>query len=150
MTVSDVFAAPNGAAEVPSLPTAAADNAGDVQTGRRARVRAMVSATVSDGKIVAVLRRLAGAFWLVVRDDAGRSWWSRRSAPTVREVWTRRMPDIARVPGRNRFLWGGWVVYNHAVALPATALLNPAMFVLQHPARLALTVLLLSPLWIFG
>jgi hypothetical protein len=50
-------------------------------------------------------------------------------------------------------LYGGWVVYNHTVALavPAVAValvgaLTPLVWVAQHPARLILAALIAAPL----
>lgn len=137
-TVSEALRAAAPAAAVVAAPVADPVRAGGVPTGPRARV----AVTARDGKI----RRLVAGFWFLVRGDADASWWARRSAPTLREVWAVRMPALDRVPGRSRGLWVAWLLFNHAVAIPATVVLNPLMFVLQHPARLLLALVLLSPL----
>lgn len=48
-------------------------------------------------------------------------------------------------PADPRIRWA-WTVYNHAIALPATAVGYVALWILQHPGRLLLAALVVGPL----
>jgi hypothetical protein len=77
--------------------------------------------------------------------DVVAAWPWAGSPPTLRDLWAARIPDLETVPGSNRALWIGWVVFNHA-ALLWTAVLSTALWVLQHPARTALAAAVAVPL----
>lgn len=84
-----------------------------------------------------------------VAADVRSAWWAPESLPTLSGAWATRIPDREKVPGGNAVLYGGWVVYNHTVRLAGTAaavalvgLLAVLTWALQHPARLALLVLI--------
>jgi hypothetical protein len=81
--------------------------------------------------------------------DLRESWWLPASVPTVVGAWQERWPDRERVPGGSEVLYTAWAVYNHTAVLPVVALLNvavgvitPVVWVLIHPARLALALLI--------
>jgi hypothetical protein len=89
----------------------------------------------------------------VMWSDLRESWWLPESVPTVVEAWQTRWPDRDTVPGNSEVLYTAWSVYNHTLALPAVAVLNllvgvltPLVFVLRHPARLALALLVVVPI----
>jgi hypothetical protein len=89
----------------------------------------------------------------VMWSDLRESWWLPASVPTVVEVWKTRWPDRDVVPGESEVLYTAWAVYNHTLVLPTVAVFNllvgvltPVMFVLRHPARLALALLIAGAL----
>jgi len=131
-TASEAFAAPVAGGGRVSGPIAAADAP---RAPELMRARGYRSLSVF-GKVHRA--------WSTVRADVAGAWPWRGSAPTLRELWLARIPALDRVPGNNRPLWLGWVVFNH-VALVVTAVVAPALWLLHHPARLGLALLLCSP-----
>lgn len=140
-TVSEALAAATAGGNPPgNAPEAIQREA--VQPGRRAGARAR------DYRSLPVVGKLAGwvAGWaLQAWADLRSAWWTPQSLPTVRRAWSERIPDRGRVPGDNPLLYGGWLVYNHTVALvvplAATVVvgaLTPLVWAARHPARLAL------------
>jgi hypothetical protein len=89
--------------------------------------------------------RKVNEYGAIMWADLRSAWWTPASLPTLQRAWAERLPDRERVPGDSAVLYGGWVVYNHTVALvvPAVALvvvgaLTPLVWAARHPARLAL------------
>ncbi len=84
----------------------------------------------------------------VVWSDLRGSWWLPGSVPTVVEAWRERWPDRDDVPGESELLYTAWAGYNFAALVPIALFnllvgaLTPVLFVLRHPARLALAALL--------
>lgn len=90
--------------------------------GARARVaRASASVALSEGR-----KLVAGARG---------AWVWQETPPSLREVVATRKPAPDAVPGRSPRLRLVWLVWNHAVAVPATAVLYVLAWLLQHPAR---------------
>lgn len=132
MTISDAFPV-----DVP----AAVPAASPVRLEKRPRPHArMRTRDASLPRVTAA----AKVVWSDLRD----SWWLPESVPTVVQAWRERHPDFEKVPGGSDALYTVWVVYNHAALIPIAlfnllvGVLTPAMFVLRHPARLALALLL--------
>ncbi len=140
VAVSDVLVAANGGGVPLGKPQVAGEDAAAVQ----ARGRASLATTAGDGKVI----RAAKVVWSDVRD----SWWLPASVPTVAKAWSERWPDRDRVPGGSEVLYTAWAAYNFAALLPVAlfnllvGVLTPLMFVLRHPARLALALLIAVPI----
>lgn len=134
MTISDVFAVPNGGGSRPGSPDVAEDRA-RTDTYTRARV----AGTVRDGK------GMLGQ----VRADVVGAWVWRDVPPALTEVIAARNADVSKVPGGNPLLRHGWTVYNHTVAIPVTAVGYLLTWIVQHPARLLLTAAITTPLILF-
>lgn len=132
-TVSELFDAPAGVIDSNS---AQAEGA-----GTRGRVRARVAATDSDGKVFAGVKSAGAA----VASDLRHAWLWHGTPPTLADLWTRRIPDLEKVPGQNRVLWSAWLAHNH-IALVLTAPAYMALWIVQHPAYLLLTALVTAPL----
>jgi hypothetical protein len=135
VTISDAFAVTTPAAAVPSKPKAAPN----AQAHARMRARASVPSVTGRFNIM----------WADLRS----CWWMPASLPTVAQAWRERVPDLSRVPAENLVLHRAWVIHNHTVglAVPVVAigvvgLLTPLVWVARHPARLILTLALLTPL----
>ncbi len=139
VAVSDVLAAANGGGMPSGRPEIVVENAGPAQ----ARGRASVATTEGDGKVV----RVAKVMWADLCD----SWWLPASVPTVVEAWRDCEPDLDRVPGGSELLRTAWMAYNYAALVPVAlfnllvGVLTPVLFVLRHPARLALALLVVVP-----
>lgn len=132
MTVSDALTAARVAA-APSGTAAAAPEKARVHVHARARVPSLP-----------VTLKVRGWF-RIIWSDVRSAWWTPASLPTLQAAWAERIPDRERVPGANRLLYGGWVVYNHtlrlaltAAALAAVGAITVLSWIWQHPARLAL------------
>ncbi len=133
MTISDAFPVDSAAA----VPAAA-----PVRLQKEARPHArMRPRDTSVPRVTAAAK--------VMWSDLQGSWWLPSSVPTVVEAWRTRWPDRDKVPGGSDALYVAWAVYNHTLALPAVAVFNllvgvltPLLFVLRHPARLALAAVL--------
>lgn len=137
MTISDAFAAPPAAAADGRKPSAA--------PSVRARVHARMR---TRGPIVHRVTAAVGGVWADLRS----CWWAPASLPTVQRAWVERFPDRDRVPGNSDLLYRGWLVYNHTIGLlvplvtvAAVGVLTPAVWIVRHPARLGLTLLLATP-----
>lgn len=136
MTLSEAFVVP-GAAAVPA--------AAPITLEKRARVgpRARAQGPILH-RVTAAFDRFGG--------DVAASWWLPSSIPTVKTAWRERIPDRDSVPGNSELLFRGWVVWNHTVGLlvpllaaAVAGLLAAPVFVVRHPARLALAVVLVAP-----
>lgn len=141
MTVSEVFAAADAAAEIGGGP-------GSASTGR-ARVRMRARGYRSLPVVDKIRDRVA-----VGVEDLRSAWWTPAALPTVQQAWAGRIPDRDTVPGGNAVLYAGWVVYNHtlglavpAVAVALVGLLTPLVWAARHPARLALALFLYAALF---
>lgn len=137
MTLSDAFA---GGAAAAVVRGGTAKTAGGARAHARMRTR---------GPIVRRVTAWLNIMWADLRD----CWWLPASIPPLRKAWAERVPDLSRVPGENPALHRAWVVYNHtlgllapAVAVGIVAALTPAVWIVLHPARLGLALLLLTPL----
>lgn len=132
MTISDAFPVDSAAA----VPAAA-----PVRLEKEARPH--VRMRTRDASVPRVTAA-AKVMWADLRE----SWWLPASVPTFTQAWQERWPDRDRVPGGSEALYVGWAVYNHFALIPIAlfnllvGVLTPLMFVLRHPARLALTLLL--------
>lgn len=133
--VSDVFNGKAGGGMPSGGPTIVVERPG-ASGPADAHVRARVAGTQRDGKVLRWARTglalLAGA------------WVWREVPPSLRQVVAARVPDRTLVPGGHLGMWLFWLAYNHAVAIPATAVGYFAVWLAQHPARLALTVALVA------
>ncbi len=136
MTISDAFPVDVAAA----VPVAA-----PVRLEKEARAHArMRTRDASVPRVTAAANRV----WADLRE----SWWLPASAPTITQAWRDRMPDPERVPGGSDLLYGAWMAYNHAALIPVAVfnllvgVLTPVLFVLRHPARLALALLIVVPI----
>lgn len=141
-TVSEVLEGQFGGAR--------ASAAGSEGAGTGAPVRARVAVTVGDGKGSSRVAAAVAGFGRTVAADVAAAWPWRGTPPALAEMWAGRVPALDEVPGRNRVLWVGWSVYNHAV-LPVVAVSYVALWVLAHPARFGLAAAVAAPiiyLWI--
>jgi hypothetical protein len=127
--VSNVFTPPIGGGMPHGSPEVGVDSDEPVRT----RGRATIAVTERNGnRLVAKVR----GFFARTGDDLADAWWTPESLPAI---------ERDRVPGGNAVLYGGWVAYQHAVAIPAVAVihaavgvLNIALWLVLHPARLLL------------
>lgn len=131
------------AAEVPA--TGRGPMRGDTSVPPRARARARVATTEGDGKSPGLVGQVAADV---------RGWWGWTAEPMSRaEVVAARIPSPDAVPDGSGWLRGGWAVWMHLVAIPATWLLLPpaglrlvtvrqllrgVVWVAQHPGRFVL------------
>lgn len=131
-TVSDALAESTVAA-VPRGRSAADP---DTSTGVRApdaRARA-ASVTVTPRSRKTRVRRVA------------RIWVLTDAPPSLRDVIENRVPGVDQVPAGNGPMRLVWVVWNHLIAVPATAVLYAVAWVLQHPARAGAAALVAVPI----
>ena len=123
-TVSEVLAENGAAAEVGGSAPSVADSPTGTSRARRARTSVAITQGVRQ-RVVA---------------DVRDSWVWKDSPPALKEIIKTRQPDAEQVPGGSKPLHIGWVVWNAIVAVPATAFLYAAAWLLQHPARAALAL----------
>jgi hypothetical protein len=135
-TLSDAVVAAEGAAEGGGRPPAVTDSPVDARSriARDARARARIPVTQSVGKTFAF--------------DVSRAWVWRVAPPSLKQVRDGVVPDPDLVPAGAPPLRAGWVVWNVAVAVPATAVLYVLAWLLQHPARAAILAVLAGPIGI--
>lgn len=132
MTTTDIPLVVDGGGRLDGRPTEGADS----PAGARARVRAR-------GHMVAQAGRGALA-------DATGAWVWRDAPPALRDLVAART-DTSRALTDAPLIRLGWLAWNFIVAIPTTALLYVAAWVLQHPARTILAGLIgtaLTLMWI--
>ncbi len=126
-TISDAFAAADASSTAPPQ-------------SERAGVHAHARARVARQSVT--IKRV----WRVVSTDVRSAWVWSDSPPSLTELVKGRAPTADQVPAGHGGFRKGWWVYNHVVAIPATAFIYFALWVVQHPARFALAVALTAPL----
>jgi hypothetical protein len=121
-TVGDIFSAAEPAAGRGGKPSTKGAEAAGVRgpDARTSRARARLPVTLR-----------------VVQTDVAKAWVWRDSPPSLRQVAAGWASGSDQVPAGSGPLRAGRVVWNVAVAVPATAILYVLAWLLQHPARAA-------------
>lgn len=156
MTFSNAFTADVVAAEIGGGPRSGGEEA-RVHARMRTRDDSLPSVTAAaavDTPDEAAKEPLAdrfGDWFAAVAADFRTAWWTPDSLPTLSQAWREAFPDRSRVPGDSPFLYWPWVVYNHVallvplLALVVVGVLTPAVWIVRHPARLALAAIIAAP-----